>query len=224
MRPPARRVEAPELEARGAVELPPAPVLVGELEVQQRPGAHADPSAAALVDPLARAHVARARAAAVQLGRAEADVIDRVGGAQEHVKGTREPVGVEAERPPHHEVGATEGGALRGDQARIGRARSAVRPAGGDEHGEGREAEDGSGARHARSVARRPPRPRYLAHGPVSTVPRARARASRTIESGTPNPLLGLPDTEAAKIVVTTRPEPSTIGPPELPCLTSPRS
>jgi hypothetical protein len=58
----------------------------------------------------------------------------------------------------------------------------------------------------------------------VSTDPRASASAERAIESGTPNPLRPPSETVAAKIVVTTRPRPSTIGPPELPEITRPRN
>ena len=65
---------------------------------------------------------------------------------------------------------------------------------------------------------------RQREQGPVSTVPPACASASLTIESGTPKPLLPPSCTVAAKIVVTTRPRPSTIGPPELPERTRPRS
>ena len=61
------------------------------------------------------------------------------------------------------------------------------------------------------------------AHGPVSTVPTACPRASWTMVSGTPKPLAAGPPV-AAKIVVTTRPRASTIGPPELPERTGPRS
>src|SRR5215211_983045 len=54
-------VEPPQLEARGAVELPVAPALVGELELEPRACAHPDAASAPLVDPLPRAHVAAAR-------------------------------------------------------------------------------------------------------------------------------------------------------------------
>ena len=71
---------------------------------------------------------------------------------------------------------------------------------------------------------RRGDRRAHLAQGPVSTGPSACASASATTESGTPKPLRPLSETVAAKIVVTTRPPPSTIGPPELPGRTRPRN
>ena len=50
-----------------------------------------------------------------------------------------------------------------------------------------------------------------------------RSRADRTIAFGTPKPPRG-PDVVAANTVVTTWPSASTIGPPELPERTAPRS
>ena len=52
----------------------------------------------------------------------------------------------------------------------------------------------------------------------------ARRSPSRTIESGTPKPESRVPLVLAAKIVVTTLPFASTIGPPEFPERTSPLS
>ena len=62
-------------------------------------------------------------------------------------------------------------------------------------------------------------------HGPVETPSdaRARSKAARTIALGTPKPPRG-PEVVAAKTVVTTWPSLSTIGPPELPERTAPRS
>ena len=50
-----------------------------------------------------------------------------------------------------------------------------------------------------------------------------RSKASRAIALGTPKPPRG-PEVVAAKTVVTTWPSASTIGPPELPDRTAPRS
>jgi pimeloyl-ACP methyl ester carboxylesterase len=75
-----------------------------------------------------------------------------------------------------------------------------------------------------RFAGKPPPSGCQRAQGPVSTGPFARPSASRTIESGTPKPLRPPSETDAAKMVVTTRPDASTIGPPELPERTSPRS
>ena len=61
------------------------------------------------------------------------------------------------------------------------------------------------------------------AHGPVETGDRAFSSASRTMVSGTPKPTSRL-SVAAAKMVVSTRPRPSTAGPPELPERTRPRS
>lgn len=61
------------------------------------------------------------------------------------------------------------------------------------------------------------------AHAPVLTGECALAKALRTIESGTPKPVWRLVPTLAANTVASTRPSPSTTGPPELPERTSPR-
>ena len=79
------RVDAPQLEARRVVELPPEAAQVGELELEPPVGGHADPPAAALVDPLAGAHEGRPDARAEQLGRPLPDAVDRVAGVQQRV-------------------------------------------------------------------------------------------------------------------------------------------
>ncbi len=69
--------------------------------------------------------------------------------------------------------------------------------------------------------ARGPPQPD--GHGPVPTRSSARSTAERVIVAGIPKPV-DLRLTDEAKIVVTTSPSPSTIGPPELPERTRPRT
>ena len=148
-----------------------------------------------------------------------AHVVDRVPGAQHGPAAHRAAIEVQAERPLHHQVGAVQAGAARRGRgtgwtawrsaaaasARPGAAAppsagtaatrtSAAAAAGQLEAGisHGRSCSEQPGGAEFRRVGQATDRPQ--AHGPVSTVPRARPSASRTMESGTPNPLrLGEP-------------------------------
>src|SRR5256885_1382078 len=102
----ALRVERPELEARGAAELPVAgareaePIALArdELEAEQRTGWNEGARAVDAVHDLGDGHRARATAVAAQLERAGAVGVDRARRAKQHVAGLAAPVHREVER------------------------------------------------------------------------------------------------------------------------------
>src|SRR4051794_22989932 len=79
----AAMVETPELEAGRPVELPVVQAPMAEGVAEAGAGTGGDVAAAAPVDALRRAHEAPAHPAPAKLGRATADVVDRVARTQQ---------------------------------------------------------------------------------------------------------------------------------------------